>query len=27
VPFEEFVVVNGSEHKVQCSKINAQSLK
>jgi len=27
VPFEEFVVVNGSEHKVQCAKLNAQRLK
>ena len=25
--FEEFVVVNGTEHKVQCAKLNAQRLQ
>jgi len=24
VPFEEFVVVNRTEHKVQCAKLNAK---
>ena len=27
MPFEEFVVVNRTEHKVQCAKLNAQRLK
>ncbi|EGW48884.1 hypothetical protein HMPREF0666_00122, partial [Prevotella sp. C561] len=27
VPFEEFVVVNRTEHKVQYAKLNAQRLK
>jgi len=27
MPFKEFEVVNRTEHKVQCAKINAQSLK
>jgi len=27
VPFKEFVVVNRTEHKVQCAKLNAQRLK
>ena len=27
MPFEKFVVVNGTEHKVQCAKLNAQRLQ
>ena len=27
MPFKKFVVVNGTEHKVQCAKLNAQRLQ